>query len=681
MFSEKRLSFFYLIGFALLVFVPFSSLAQNKKDFHNFGSLNSEPEKKRATLSLPNGEEILILSPRKLENKEGDVVSVRGVRLQHEIIGDIVVTTTETEDSAESVEVLAAPGGSKGGKGKPAASQCNDHIDNDGDGYCDASGKRAYCNDGSIPGDSDCTDKNDASESCEPQSERCDGLDNDCDGLIDEENVCSSADYYCDTDSDGYFSDIVSGSCEEYQCVPSACRLNSGTDCNDNNTGINIGVSENCDSDGLDNDCDGQIDECSPCFNSVKDGDETDVDCGGSCTACANEASCQINEDCLSNNCQNGQCQNSSPGLNEHCHALKYDNTGFEGHLNLVFVPSGFNDMSFFKDRAEWIYGIFSNYQPFSSDIAQLNAFYVSQDAGDYCDLNCNGISRLLCCSTSTARTLSATCTSGPRHTVVVHNSTSYGGAGYTSADVATTTIHSSAPKVAVHELGHSAFQLADEYNYATSFSTSGRPNCDTSGCSKWADLIGYKGVTCQPNHCYGGQYYASENTLMKSLSYSFEEVNLRISCCMYLQETGSLPAYCSQFQQRAPGGDLSKMCENTSFTAIGAAPSEFVAAPVEYSFRRDGETWILDDKRSLRAGRYSIEKIRGQEQGKLRVRIALENGNSRSLKFSDIEQVEFPHSTELMGGYSSRAREVLSVIVDREKHGKVRRLEISLQD
>ena len=52
------------------------------------------------------------------------------------------------------------------------------------------------------------------------------------------------------------------------------------------------------------------------------------------------------------------------------------------------------------------------------------------------------------------------------RQTVVVHNDLTYGGAGYGSADVATATIHPSGPDIIIHELGHSLFELGDEYNY-----------------------------------------------------------------------------------------------------------------------------------------------------------------------------------------------------------------------
>ncbi len=40
-----------------------------------------------------------------------------------------------------------------------------------------------------------------------------------------------------------------------------------------------------------------------PCTNGVKDGDETDVDCGGQCTHCAAGAACAVDADCASKAC------------------------------------------------------------------------------------------------------------------------------------------------------------------------------------------------------------------------------------------------------------------------------------------------------------------------------------------------------------------------------------------
>lgn len=55
---------------------------------------------------------------------------------------------------------------SRGGAPGKVPTACNDHIDNDGDGYCDFSWRKAYCSDGSIIGDADCSGKDDTLEGC-----------------------------------------------------------------------------------------------------------------------------------------------------------------------------------------------------------------------------------------------------------------------------------------------------------------------------------------------------------------------------------------------------------------------------------------------------------------------------------------------------------------------------------
>lgn len=49
------------------------------------------------------------------------------------------------------------------------------------------------------------------------------------------------------------------------------------------------------------------------CSNQIKDGIETDVDCGGNCTACENNKQCTSNNDCVSKNCSLGICIPQEP--------------------------------------------------------------------------------------------------------------------------------------------------------------------------------------------------------------------------------------------------------------------------------------------------------------------------------------------------------------------------------
>ncbi|MFN3940501.1 MAG: MopE-related protein, partial [Chitinophagales bacterium] len=98
-------------------------------------------------------------------------------------------------------------------------------------------------------------DCNDTLSAIHPDAiEICDGLDNNCDGFIDEGFVTVT--YYADVDSDGFGNSDVS--------IVTACDapvgyVLIGGDCNDTLSAIHPDAIEICD--GLDNNCDGFIDE------------------------------------------------------------------------------------------------------------------------------------------------------------------------------------------------------------------------------------------------------------------------------------------------------------------------------------------------------------------------------------------------------------------------------------
>jgi hypothetical protein len=53
---------------------------------------------------------------------------------------------------------------------------------------------------------------------------------------------------------------------------------------------------------------------CSSCSDGVRNGAETDVDCGGSCsTKCATGGACSVNADCTTNLCSSGRCRSWDP--------------------------------------------------------------------------------------------------------------------------------------------------------------------------------------------------------------------------------------------------------------------------------------------------------------------------------------------------------------------------------
>ncbi|MCB9760882.1 MAG: hypothetical protein H6739_13675 [Alphaproteobacteria bacterium] len=81
--------------------------------------------------------------------------------------------------------------------------------------------------------------------------ELCDGVDQDCDGVIDD---AESGAWYVDADGDG-FGDPET---EQASCDGEGLTAD-GSDCDDADPAINIAADELCD--GIDNDCDGAVDE------------------------------------------------------------------------------------------------------------------------------------------------------------------------------------------------------------------------------------------------------------------------------------------------------------------------------------------------------------------------------------------------------------------------------------
>lgn len=100
-----------------------------------------------------------------------------------------------------------------------------------------------------------------------PDAEKCDGLDNDCDGQVDEGLV--EVTYYKDADGDSFGDPTQSlKRCPQQQ--PKGYVANKD-DCNDADDKIKPGVTDRCD--GVDNNCDGKIDEGNPTKKYYEDND------------------------------------------------------------------------------------------------------------------------------------------------------------------------------------------------------------------------------------------------------------------------------------------------------------------------------------------------------------------------------------------------------------------------
>ncbi len=138
------------------------------------------------------------------------------------------------------------------------------YPDRDGDGFGDPSGEVDACQ---PPADhvTDATDCNDEYASIHPGAEEvCNGVDDNCDGAIDE-NVQTT--YYADQDGDGYGADTSTVDA----CAPPDGFAPSSSDCNDQDPTVHPDADETCN--GVDDDCDGSIDENLPIATYSQDAD------------------------------------------------------------------------------------------------------------------------------------------------------------------------------------------------------------------------------------------------------------------------------------------------------------------------------------------------------------------------------------------------------------------------
>ncbi len=153
----------------------------------------------------------------------------------------------------------------------------------------------------------------------------------------------------------------------------------------------------------------------------------------------------------------------------------------------------------------------------------------------------CGGTERLLCVDVGKAYAEAANAPDADQ-VFAVANSTKYGGAGYTSSNLGTFAgANSVAAQIAIHELGHSLGDLADEYDYGGGSNWTGgevpEPNVSIMDATemaanggKWAAWLGenqaeFDGLV----DCYeGARYYQtgifrpSNNSMMRALARPF---------------------------------------------------------------------------------------------------------------------------------------------------------------
>jgi len=251
--------------------------------------------------------------------------------------------------------------------------------------------------------------------------------------------------------------------------------------------------------------------------------------------------------------------------VREFLEAMNVANQGVvDNRVDLVFVGDGYTagEMGQFHADADAIvsslyqYEPFTSYQPYfrvtkvevvsnESGVDGDPSAGVSRDTALDMAYWCSGIERLLCVNVGKAYTAAAAAPDIDQ-VVAISNSPKYGGAGYPSNNLGTAAgQNSAAADIAIHELGHSLGDLADEYTYGGPTTYTGgelspvdvsiyNENEQIDQSRKWyrwmnAAMSGFDGTVGAyegGNYSQFGVYRPTNNSMMRSLGRPFNLVS-----------------------------------------------------------------------------------------------------------------------------------------------------------
>ena len=203
---------------------------------------------------------------------------------------------------------------------------CIYYRDSDNDGFGDLNFKVYGCAPlaGFVNDSSDCNDSN-ASIHPGILENSCNGIDNDCDGLIDEDAPIDT--YYKDADGDTYGDLLIT----KDSCTQPIGYVLNHIDCNDANSSIHPGSADNS-CDGIDQDCDGLIDEDATVTRYYRDADgDTYGNQAISKDSCAQPIGYVLNHtDCKDNNpsIHPNAADNTCDGIDQDCDGISDEDTG-----------------------------------------------------------------------------------------------------------------------------------------------------------------------------------------------------------------------------------------------------------------------------------------------------------------------------------------------------------------
>ncbi|MFZ6778828.1 M64 family metallopeptidase [Undibacterium sp. Ji83W] len=304
-------------------------------------------------------------------------------------------------------------------------------------------------------------------------------------------------------------------------------------------------------------------------------------------------------------------------------------------HMDVVFVGDGYTaaEMDKWHTDAQKVIDGFMADPLFSANRASMNVHRVDvasnqsgadePDKGIYRDtamdgsFYCYNIDRLLCVNSTKVYNIVGSVLAPDQRDVivVVSNSTRYGGSG---GEIGTLSMHAQSVEIALHEIGHTAFALADEYDYGTcSLSaepTSGDVSLNGTRNVKWGRLIASTtavptGLGQYPNgtvgtfqgaqYCQTGKYRPTENSRMRTLGYPWHAVNEGLARTVFasyapvtggpVTQTGSLTNGATANAPSASPGYIQAGNGTYSVQLNGPAGTDFDL----YLYKYSGSAWV----------------------------------------------------------------------------------------
>ena len=258
------------------------------------------------------------------------------------------------------------------------------YADADGDGFGNPDSTSESCDpaDGWVADDTDCDD---LTATTNPDAEEiCDEADNDCDGTIDEDVTTT---FWLDGDTDDYGDAATSvEACEQ----PEGYATTDG-DCDDADSAVNPEADELCN--GVDDDCDGDIDEDDALDASTwyTDSDSDGYGDADSSTVACDQPSGFVSDD---TDCDDGE-EHANPGEAEVCDEIDNDcdgdvDEGVTSTWYLDYDGDGYGDDD---ESAEACEAPTSKYVEDGGDCDDTDTAY-NPDASEGCDgedYDCDG--------------------------------------------------------------------------------------------------------------------------------------------------------------------------------------------------------------------------------------------------------------------------------------------------